>query len=110
MQSGKWCEHQCLGRSMISKIKKSHRVPTTNMNSMGDLRDSNLIDPETSSWNGNSLQEYFFAEDIELIHDVPLSSRGPTDVRYGWSAADVTFSTKTGYWLGRLGHVRRWEQ
>ncbi|XP_057248279.1 uncharacterized protein LOC125493714 [Beta vulgaris subsp. vulgaris] len=82
-------------------------VPTPNLESPVDLRVSDLFD-ENGAWNEVELHTHFTDEDIRLIREIPLSSRKPPDVLYWWPTVDGFFSTKSAYWLGRLGHLRGW--
>uniref|UniRef100_A0A803LCK6 Uncharacterized protein n=1 Tax=Chenopodium quinoa TaxID=63459 RepID=A0A803LCK6_CHEQI len=85
-------------------------VPTPNLTSLADLVVANLIDKDAGEWNWDVINALFTPEDANLIRSIPLSKRLPTDVRYWWPSNDGIYSTKSGYWLGKLGHIRGWEQ
>ena len=89
--------------------ESSTTVPTPNMESPADLRVSDLIN-ERGAWDTAVLDTHFVAAEARLIREVPLSNRKPDDVLYWWPATDGIYSTKSGYWLGRLGHIRGWAQ
>ncbi|XP_010682933.1 uncharacterized protein LOC104897695 [Beta vulgaris subsp. vulgaris] len=82
-------------------------VPTPNMESPADLRVSDLLDA-SGRWDELVLRNHFTEEDILLIREIPLSSRKPPDLQYWWPSTDGFFTTKSAYWLGRLGHLRGW--
>ena len=85
----------------------SSLVPTPNMESPADLRVAELIDT-SGEWDATALATHFTEEDARLIRELPLSKRQPVDVMFWWPATDGVYSTKSGYWLGRLGHIRGW--
>ncbi|KAL2902577.1 hypothetical protein RDABS01_027659 [Bienertia sinuspersici] len=43
-----------------------------------------------------------------LVVSIPLSLRRVADERYWWPSSDGCYSTKSGYWMGRLGHCGGW--
>ena len=86
------------------------RVPTPNLESPADLRVADIIDHERMSWNEQALATHFGPDDMELIRELPLSERRPRDMQFWWPSKDGIFSTKTCYWLGRIGHVQGWAQ
>ncbi|KAL2899874.1 hypothetical protein RDABS01_024956 [Bienertia sinuspersici] len=59
-------------------------------------------------WNVEKLRSIFSDEEVELILQLPLSKRMPKDMRYWWPTVNGVFSTRSAYWLGRLGHMRGW--
>ena len=89
--------------------ESSTRVPTPNLGSPADLRVSELLDTH-GEWDMVALETHFTAEDVLLIREIPLSDRRPVDVQYWWPAPNGVYSTKSGYWLGRLGHIQGWAQ
>lgn len=84
-------------------------VPTSNIESPADLRVADLINDE-GAWDEEALALHFTAADAALVRDIPLSVRCPSDVQYWWPASNVVYSTKSRYWLGRLGHIHNWAQ
>ncbi|XP_010666804.1 uncharacterized protein LOC104883925 [Beta vulgaris subsp. vulgaris] len=78
------------------------------MESAADLRVADLIDTN-GEWDELALTTHFVEEDARLIREIPLSKRQPEDVMYWWPATNGVYSTKSGYWMGRLGHIRGWQ-
>lgn len=72
-----------------------------------DLRVSDLIDGD-GRWDDNILTSLFMIQNANLIREIPLSARKPCDLQYWWPTRDGMYFTKSGYWLGRLGHLRGW--
>ena len=83
------------------------KVPTPNMESPADLHVSDLIDGD-GRWDDHALDTHFMLQDANLIREIPLSVRKPSDVQYWWPTREGEFTTKSAYWLGRLGHLRGW--
>lgn len=88
----------------------SSKVPTPYLNSPSELRVCDLIEEQHCRWNEEVLQEHFNEEDTKLIREIPLSNRRPHDTLYWWPTPNGVYSTKSGYWLGRLGHIQGWSQ
>ncbi|KAL2935537.1 hypothetical protein RDABS01_018655, partial [Bienertia sinuspersici] len=84
------------------------RVPTPNMESPADLRVADLLDAERGEWCEEKIELHLSNEDANLVRQIPLSSRLPADVRYWWPTSDGVYTTKSGYWMGRIGHLRDW--
>lgn len=93
-----WDDSWLLGES-------SYLVPTPNLESLADLRVKDLIN-ENREWDDEALSMYLTEADRALVLDIPLSEWKPSDVLYWWPTTDGIYSTKSGYWLGRLGHLR----
>uniref|UniRef100_A0A803MF03 RNase H type-1 domain-containing protein n=1 Tax=Chenopodium quinoa TaxID=63459 RepID=A0A803MF03_CHEQI len=68
-----------------------------------------LIDRIVGDWNWDIINAHLAHDDVNHIQGIPLSMRFPADVRYWWPNSDGIYTTKLGYWLGRLGHIRGWE-
>ncbi|KAL2944157.1 hypothetical protein RDABS01_032504, partial [Bienertia sinuspersici] len=68
----------------------------------------NLLDAERGEWCEEKIELHLSNEDANLVRQIPLSSRLPTDVRYWWPTSDGVYTTKSGYWMGRIGHLRGW--
>lgn len=85
----------------------SSKVPTPNVESREDLMVAELLSAN-GGWDAVALAHHLTEEDAMLAREIPLSEQCPIDVLYWWPAKDGMFSTKSAYWLGRLGHVRGW--
>ncbi|KMT13728.1 hypothetical protein BVRB_4g081080 [Beta vulgaris subsp. vulgaris] len=77
------------------------------MESPNDLMVADLID-DNWRWDKEALAQHFTEEDAALVREIPLSERKPVDVQYWWPVKDGVYTTKSGYWLGRLGHLKGW--
>lgn len=82
-------------------------VPTPNLESPANLRVADFIH-ENGGWDDEAVSMYLTEADKALVLEIPLSERKPSDVLYWWLAIDEIYSTKFGYWLGKLGHLRGW--
>lgn len=82
-------------------------VPTPNLESAADLWVSDLI-RDDGGWDDAALQTHLTEEDARLAKAIPLSSRRTHDLLYWWPATNGLFSTKSSFWLGRIGHIRGW--
>ncbi|KAL2940776.1 hypothetical protein RDABS01_029126 [Bienertia sinuspersici] len=75
------------------------------MESPADLRVADLLDAERGEWCEEKIELHLSNEDANLVRQIPLSSRLPADVRYWWPTSDGVYTTKSGYWMGRIGHL-----
>ena len=82
-------------------------VPTPNLESDADLRVSDLLNEE-GGWNEEALRLHLTEDDARLAKEIPLSSRRTEDTLFWWPASNGLYTTKSGYWLARLGHTRGW--
>uniref|UniRef100_A0A803LAH5 F-box domain-containing protein n=1 Tax=Chenopodium quinoa TaxID=63459 RepID=A0A803LAH5_CHEQI len=55
------------------------------------------------------MHQHLTPEDAALAQGVPLSLRATRDIRFWGAADDGIFTTKSGYLVGRLSHIRGWE-
>lgn len=83
-------------------------VPTPNVNSPANLKVADLIDEDLGEWNVDASMSHFIDTGVVMIREIPLNNRSPTDVNYWWPTNDGIYTTKSGYWLGRLGHITGW--
>ncbi|KAL2929578.1 hypothetical protein RDABS01_034989 [Bienertia sinuspersici] len=70
-----------------------------------NLRVSDLIDVETSSWNVERVRSIFKDDDCMRILAIPLPSSCVEDGRFWWPMKSRKYSVKSGYWLARLEKV-----
>lgn len=84
-------------------------VPTLNLESPADLKVSELINEE-GDWDVEALNMHFTAADATLIRELPLNARHMCDVMFWWPAPNDIYTTKSWFWLGRIGHIQGWMQ
>lgn len=65
---------------------------------------------ENGCWDPKALFIHLMEEDVVCVLDIPLCERKPKDVLYWWPTFDGIYSTKFGYWFGRLGHLCGWAE
>ena len=87
--------------------ESSSVVATPNIESPADLKVSDLLNG-VGDWCEAALQMHLTVEDAVLARQIPLSTRSTEDVLYWWPNTDGIYTTKSGYWMGRLGHLRGW--
>ncbi|XP_021721016.1 uncharacterized protein LOC110688556 [Chenopodium quinoa] len=80
-------------------------VPVHDMNFDPELRVLELINEECGEWRGDLLQSLFSVQDRNLILQLPISYAMPEDKLFWWPSKNGEYTVKSGYWLGRLGHV-----
>lgn len=87
----------------------AHIVPTPLQGYDPEIRVSDLIDAEGRSWDVDKVTANFVEEEQKVILDIPLSNVWQCDYVYWWPASNGLYSVRSGYWLGRMGHLRTWE-
>lgn len=80
-------------------------IPKNESNPDVHMQVNELIDFENGCWNSSLIAD-MFSKDQNLILEISLSQSWPTVKRYWWPTSDGTYTVKSGYWLGRLGHMR----
>ncbi|XP_021768525.1 uncharacterized protein LOC110732828 [Chenopodium quinoa] len=80
-------------------------IPVHDMNFDPELRVLELINEECGEWRGALLQSLFSVQDRNLILQLPISYAMPEDKLLWWPSKNGEYTVKSGYWLGRLGHV-----
>uniref|UniRef100_A0A803LLH1 Reverse transcriptase zinc-binding domain-containing protein n=1 Tax=Chenopodium quinoa TaxID=63459 RepID=A0A803LLH1_CHEQI len=84
------------------------KISTFNVESSVDLCVAELIDDDRHCWDIAALHQHLTVEDAALAQGIPLSLNQVEDSMYWWPATDGVYSTKSGYLMARMGHVRGW--
>ncbi|XP_021719982.1 uncharacterized protein LOC110687662 [Chenopodium quinoa] len=88
------------------------KIPTLNVESLADLCVVDLIDHERHCWPWDieASHQHLTVNDATIAQGIPLSLYNVSDSLYWWPATNGIYSTKSGYWLARMGHVRGWTE
>uniref|UniRef100_A0A803KQ07 RNase H type-1 domain-containing protein n=1 Tax=Chenopodium quinoa TaxID=63459 RepID=A0A803KQ07_CHEQI len=80
--------------------------------SLADLCVVDLIDHERHCWPWDieASHQHLTVNDATIAQGIPLSLYNVSDSLYWWPATNGIYSTKSGYWLARMGHVRGWTE
>uniref|UniRef100_A0A803KTN4 Uncharacterized protein n=1 Tax=Chenopodium quinoa TaxID=63459 RepID=A0A803KTN4_CHEQI len=74
-----------------------------------ELEMKRIISRNSREWDLDMLNTHLTHDDASMVRSISLSKRFPEDVRFWWPTENGIYTTKSRYWLGRLGHVRGWE-
>lgn len=55
------------------------------------------------------MNETFDVAERQSVLDIPLPSTWKCDTQYWWPTNDGNYTVRSGYWLGRMGHVHTWD-
>jgi hypothetical protein len=64
-----------------------------------DVTVSNLIDPDTKSWNSSLISDIFMEEEAQLICNIPLSPLQPPDKMIWRCTKNGHFSVRSAYYM-----------
>ncbi|XP_057251804.1 uncharacterized protein LOC125498516 [Beta vulgaris subsp. vulgaris] len=66
-------------------------------------------DVEHGGRKEDMVNETFGVEERQTVLDIPLPSTWKCDTQYWWPTNDGNYTVRSGYWLGRMGHVHTWD-
>lgn len=100
MESGEWEDAWIPGDGSLG-------VPTPMGNYDGNMCVNELIDFELGCWRPDVVAATFNEEEQKEVLEIMLPRSWPKDMRYWWPTSDGLYTVWSGYWLGRIGHLRK---
>lgn len=77
------------------------------MEGFEELKVIDLIDPDSSKWMVDLLEELFFDDEVDIIKKIPLSVRNPPDKLVWHFDKHGSYTDKSGYHVAKSTSVER---
>ncbi|KAL6185127.1 hypothetical protein ACLB2K_041262 [Fragaria x ananassa] len=97
-----------LSSSFLSaSAKNSDSLFSGVMEGFEELKVIDLIDPDSSKWMVDLLEELFFDDEVDIIKKIPLSVRNPPDKLVWHFDKHGSYTAKSGYHVAKSTSVER---